>query len=114
MEVPRKREQAESKGAFQARDKLPAKDAAEHLDGQEERIARGHPPRTVGREPADRDHAVYMRVVQQILTPGVEHAQKADRGAEMLGVSGNLEECGGTRAEQQIVDDLLVLEGQPG
>ena len=55
-----------------------------------------------------------MRVVQQILAPRVQHTQKADRSAEMPRVSGDREQRGRTGAEQQIVDDLLVVEGQPG
>src|SRR5437879_3805240 len=54
-----------------------------------------------------------MRVVQQVLSPGVEHAEEADRGTEMLGVRRDLEERGRTRLEEQIVDDPFILQSQP-
>ena len=43
-----------------------------------------HPLRPIGRESADRNHAMHMGMMQQILTPGVEHSQEADRRAEMV------------------------------
>jgi hypothetical protein len=55
-----------------------------------------------------------MGVVPQILTPRVQHTEKANRGAQMLFVRRDLEQGGRTRAEQQIVDDLLVVKGEPG
>jgi hypothetical protein len=72
-----------------------------------------HPARAIGRESADRDDAVHVRMVQQILTPRVEHAQKPNRRAEMVRVSGDLEERCRARPKQQIVHEVLVLERQP-
>ena len=40
-----------------------------------------------------------MRVLQQVLSPGVQHAKKADLGSEMFGVGGNLEQGRGTGNE---------------
>jgi hypothetical protein len=54
-----------------------------------------------------------MWVVQQILSPCVEHAQETDRGTEMRGVRRDLEERSRTRLEEQIVDDPFILQGQP-
>jgi hypothetical protein len=56
---------------------------------------------------------VHVRMVQQILAPGVEHAQKADRGAEMLRVRRDLEQRSRARAEEQVVRDVLILEREP-
>ena len=51
-----------------------------------------------------------MRVVQQILSPGVQHAQETDLRAQMLWIGGDdaqrLRRC----PEQDVVDDGLVLE----
>ena len=40
----------------------------------------------------------------QVLSPGVQHAEEADLGAEMLGVGGDLQQRRGAGAEQQIVE----------
>ena len=49
----------------------------------------------------------------EILPPGVEHTQETDLRAKMLRIGGNLQQGGGAGAEQEVVDDLLVLQGQP-
>ena len=54
-----------------------------------------------------------MRVLLKILSPGVEHAQEADLRAKMLGIGGNLQQGCGAGTEQEVVDDFLVLQGQP-
>src|SRR5271169_3937302 len=46
--------------------------------------------------------------------PAVEHGGDADAGAEMLWIGGDGEQCLGRCAEQQIVDDRLVLVGNRG
>jgi hypothetical protein len=55
-----------------------------------------------------------MRMMLKILAPGVEHAQKTDFRTEMLGVGGYFQQSRGAGTEQEIVDDLLVLQSQPG
>src|SRR5438445_654027 len=52
--------------------------------------------------------------MEKILAPGMQHAQEANLGTEMLGIRSNLQQSGGTTAEQEVVDDLLVLKSQPG
>ena len=54
-----------------------------------------------------------VRMMLKILSPGVEHAEEADLRAEMLGIGGDLQQGRGAGAEQEIVDDLLVLQSQP-
>ena len=51
-----------------------------------------------------------MRVVLQGLAPGVENHGHAELGAEMLGIGGDGGERLGRRAEQDRVDNGLVLE----
>ena len=58
----------------------------EHLDRQEEARRTGDPARPVGREAAARHDAVDVRVVLQRLSPGVQHGDAADLGAEMARV----------------------------
>ena len=45
----------------------------------------------------------------KILPPGVEHTEKANLSAQMLGIGGNLQQRRGTGVEQEVIDDLLVL-----
>ena len=54
-----------------------------------------------------------MRMMVQVLPPGVEHGNQPERGAEMLGVGGEAQRLG-CRLEQDAVDDGLVLEGDLG
>jgi hypothetical protein len=72
-----------------------------------------HPPRAVARETARGHDAMHVRVVQEGLPPGVEDAQKAERGAEVLRRPGDLEERRRTRVEEQVVDHAFVLQGHP-
>ena len=55
-----------------------------------------------------------MRVLTESLAPGMEHCEESDLRAQMLGVSrdGAQRLAGG--AEQNAVDDLLVLKGKGG
>ncbi len=55
---------------------------------------------------------MYMRVEFEFLIPGMEYAEEADLSAEVFGITGDFQKCLGTGAEQKIVDELLVLQGQ--
>src|ERR1700733_12101521 len=100
-------------GMLETVDELAAKYAAQHFYRQEEGIARMHPALVIGRETAGGDHAMDMRVMLEGLSPGVEHTQETDLGAEMLGIGGNLHQGRVAGAKQEIVDDLLVLQSHP-
>ena len=52
-----------------------------------------------------------MRVLQQLLIPGVQHTKEAEFGAEMTGISRHLQQCLGAGTKQQPVDLALVLQG---
>ena len=49
--------------------------------------------------------------MHQRLSPGVEHGEEADLGAEMPRIGGDGAEGLRRRAEQRPVDDRFVLEG---
>ena len=51
-----------------------------------------------------------MRVMQQVLPPGVQHAQEADLRAQMLWIGGDVAQRLRRRPEQDVVDHGLVLE----
>jgi hypothetical protein len=55
-----------------------------------------------------------MGMMFQLLIPTVEYAEEADFGAQMAGITGDFEQRLSTGPEQEIVDDLLVLQGQWG
>ena len=46
------------------------------------------------------------------MIPGMEHTEKADLCPEMFGSASHFEQRFSAGAEQQIVDDLLVAQGQ--
>jgi hypothetical protein len=112
-DASREGELSVTKGALQAGDELAAKHSAQHFHGEEESIPEANPVFAVERETTAWDHAVDMRMMQKILAPGMKHTQEADLGAEMLCVRRDLQQSGGTGAEQEVVDDLLVVESQP-
>src|SRR5260370_41523775 len=53
-----------------------------------------------------------MGMMLEFLVPGMQDAEESDLSAEMLGVSGDLEQLLGAEAEQQTIHHLLVLQGQ--
>jgi hypothetical protein len=98
--------------ALQSDDKLTAKNLSEHGDGKKEARVRWNPTRVIERQSAGGHHTVGMGVMFEFLIPGVEHAEEADLGAEMLGIASDLEEGFGTGLQQQMVQDFLVLQGE--
>src|ERR1019366_10703136 len=56
----------------------------QHPDGQEEPWTAVDPAFTIRCESAARNKEVDMRMVRQVLSPGVQHAQEADLRAQML------------------------------
>ena len=52
-----------------------------------------------------------MRVLGHCRAPAVEHGGGANTSAEVLRIGGDREQRLGSRAEQQVVDDRLVLVG---
>ena len=51
-----------------------------------------------------------MRMVPELLIPGVENAEEPDLGTEMLRIAGDLDQSVGAGPEQQRVDFALVLQ----
>src|SRR6266704_5430588 len=112
LQVSMKGELVVMKGALERLVELAAKDSAEHRDGKKEVVAWFDPTRAIDRQPTGRDHAMYMRVKFEFLTPGMQHAEEANFCAKMFRIAGNFEECFCTGSEQEIVDDFLVLQNQ--
>src|SRR5258706_13652091 len=53
-----------------------------------------------------------MRMNFEFLAPGVQHAEEANLCAEVSRIASDFEKGFGTGAEQEIVEDLLVLQNQ--
>jgi hypothetical protein len=102
-----------TEGFLQTGHELAAKDPAQYLHRQEERITRVNPVLVIERQTTRGDHTMNVRMMQEVLAPGMEHTQEADLGAKMLGVAGHLQQSRGAGAKQEIVDDGLVLQSQP-
>ena len=98
----------------QSREEDPPEVAREHPDRQEESGAAGDPTGAVVCEPAAGDDAVQVGMMDERLTPGMEHGEEADLGAEVAGVGGDRAQRLGDGAEEQAVDDGLVLGGDLG
>jgi len=98
--------------ALQCGDKLAAKDAAEHLNGKEEGVAWLNPVGAIQRQSAGGNHRMRMRVKFELLIPGVEHAKEANLSAQMFGITSDLEKRFRTGLQQEMVQDLLVLQGE--
>ena len=64
-------------------------------------------------DPAGDDH-VDVRVMGHGRSPGMEHRSDADAGAKMLGIGGDGQQRLGRGLEQQIVDNRLIVPGDPG
>jgi len=93
--------------------KLASENFAENPHREKEAvIARAHPAGVIARQTAGGNDAVNVRMMLQLLIPGVEDAEEADLGSEMLGVRGDFDQCLGAAAEQQPVDHFFVLQGQ--
>jgi len=105
---------ASGEGLFQIVQEQASEHPRQDPDRQEEPRSAGDPTLTVRRDPAAGDETVQMRVVHQVLSPGVQHGQEADLRAQMLGVGGDAAQCLRRRPEQDVVDHDLVLEGDDG
>src|SRR5271157_1185304 len=101
-------------GALQRCHELTAKNPAQHFDGKKERVAGVDQVGVIQREPTGWNHAVDMGMMLELLIPGVQHAEETDLGAQMSGIASHFEQGCGAGSEQQVVDELLVLQGKWG
>ena len=82
-------------------EKLAAKNLAENRFGKKEAVISGADPvRVIDRQAAGCHDAVNVRMMLQLLIPGVEDAEETDLGAEMFRVRGNFDQRLGAAAEQ--------------
>ena len=109
FELSEKAELLLAEKALQPSDELTAKNAAKYLHGEEEMVLGMDPARVVCGKASGRYDAMHVGMSLQVLSPGVEHAQKANIGAEMLRIGGDLRQRLSAGLKQQVLDDFLVL-----
>ena len=109
LDLAKEREPACRVGVGERRQKQPPEQAGKHPHRQEKAGLAAHPACPVERYPATRHNHMNVRMVGHCRAPAVEHSGGADARAEMPGVGGDREQRLGRRAEQQVVDDRLVL-----
>jgi hypothetical protein len=68
----------------------------------------------VARQAATRDDGMHVRMVMQVLPPGMQHHQDADLGAQPLGVGGHVAQRRRGRLEQGVVQKSRVRQRQFG
>ncbi len=72
-------------------DELAAKQTPEYLNGEKEARARSNPAGVIERESAGGDDTVDMGMKLEFLIPGVQHAEEANLGPEMPGITSHLQ-----------------------
>ena len=70
------------------------------------------PAGVIGREAAGGHDTMNVRVKIELLAPTMQYREKTDFRTEVFWVASDFEKSFGTAAEQEIVDDLLVLQHQ--
>src|SRR2546427_12385229 len=68
----------------------------------------------IGGETSGRDHAVDVRMMEQILAPGMQNRKKSNFCSQVTRIPGYLLQSVRTGAEQEVIEDLLVLQRQLG
>ena len=91
---------------------LAAEDLAECFNGQEESARRVDPSGTIEGKAAGGDDVVYVGMNLEVLSPRVEHTEEPDVRFQVPGVACQFEQRSGAGAEEQIVEQSLVLEDQ--
>ena len=99
-----KRQFFAGKRPLQPRHELATKHAAEHAHRQEEVRLTRNPARAIRRDAAGWNHAVHVRVMQQILAPGVQHRQKTNLRSQMPRIGRDLQQCSRSGLQQQTVN----------
>src|ERR1019366_9322219 len=85
-----------------------------NLDGQEELTAASDPAVMVWGETATGDDAMQVGMKVKVLPPAMEHGEESGFHPQALRIGGNGEQGLGDGAEEHVVDNLLVVEGDGG
>ena len=97
---------------------MPKKQAAEQTGEdshrQEESCSTLDPPQAVGRESSAGNDAMEVRMVEQVLSPGVKYGEESDFGTQVLRIGGDDAQCLGCGTEKEAVDNPFVVKGNGG
>ena len=99
-------------GRLQTSDELATEHAPQYGDGKEEARVGSNPTGVIAGESASGNDTVDMGMKLEFLVPGMEHAEEADVGSQMGGVTPDFQQGFGAGPEQQTVDEFPVLKGQ--
>jgi hypothetical protein len=69
--------------------KQPAEQAGQHFNRQKEVRSAGNPTLAIERKATAGHHAMQVGMMQEVLSPGVEHGEKANLSAQVLGIDGD-------------------------
>ena len=111
LDLAKKCQSARRVGIGQRCQEQPPEQAGKHPHRQQKAGLAAHPARAVERYPATRHNHMDVRMVGHCRAPAVEHGGGSNARAEVLGIGCDREQRFGRRAEQQVVDDRLVLIG---
>jgi hypothetical protein len=106
------RELAPAVDVLQRREEQALEAPAEDLHRQEEVRAAGEPSGPVGCQAPSGEDTVEMRVMVELLAPGMEHRQAADVRPEMLRVPGDILERLRHGPKEEVIEHPRVVEAQ--
>jgi hypothetical protein len=111
-ELPGESELVFFKSSFEASQELSPEDRCENFDRQKELGSARNPSAMIRGESSSWDYAMQVGMSEKGLAPCMQNRQKADVGAQVLGISSDLEQSLGRGAKQQAINPSLILQGQ--
>ena len=93
---------------------LAAEDTAQCVNRQEESARGIDPSGAIGSQAAGGNDVVDVGMMLEVLPSGVEHAETADVGSEVLRIASQFEHRRCAGAVEQVVEQPLVLENNGG
>ena len=110
LALPMKAYNALSCSVTQGREKGAAEAATEHLNWEEEVAGARQPSRAIYGEATGEDQTMHMRMMMELLAPGMQDPQKADLRTQMFGISGNRAEGLRHRLKEQRIHRARILQ----
>ena len=86
------------------RGELAAEDATQNTNGEEELPRCSDPTGAIEGDATGWNDAVDVRMMLEVLTPGMEHAKQTDVGSEVLRVACHFEQRCRAGAEEQVIE----------
>jgi len=85
---------------FESGDKLAAEYAAQHSAWKKETIPRTYPGFVIGSQATRGDHAMEVRMMEQILSPGMKDTKETHLGSKVFRIRSNLQKRCSACSEQ--------------